>query len=266
LATIRPALAETTFRAFHLSEHFKLTSILTLFSEKPFRASGNEVAYRFGKNQYVILYNFGSLVFYNVDPVREQQILSMIQRSTVIPAEEILNQEEFSLEEGKPQRVDFRKVIFDGVTYEKIQLVSLILAQSTSLDYYETLVNQLLEKTGSITETLEKAGRIRRKSSDILKFIGLCLNTKQKVISSTYILDTPEPTWEDAGLEKLYRELLDNFEIRDRYRTMEYKLRTIQETLEILSDVIHSRRMLALELIIVALIAFEVFLYFVSKS
>ena len=254
------------FHAYHLADRLKLTAVLKLFSEKPFRASGTEVAYRFGKNQYLIIYNFGSIVLFDVDPVKEQQVLAILEQFAK-SKEEFMPHEEFSLEEGRSPSVDFHRVVVDGVTYEKVQIVSLVLAQSTALDYYETIVETVLEKSGAFTELLQKEGRIGRKATDLIKFIGFCLNTKQKVISSTYLLDTPDPTWEDPTLEALFKQMVDMFEIRDRFRTLEYKLRTIQDTLEILSDLSRSQRSLYLEIAIVVLICleliFSVYVYFI---
>jgi uncharacterized Rmd1/YagE family protein len=244
------------FRAHHLTERLKLTSLLPLFPEKPFRTSSNELAYRFGRNQYLIIYRFGSLVFFDVDPSRENEILSSVQHAAS-PKEEALNSEEFALEEGKPAAVQFRKVVVDEVDFDRIQIVALVLAQSVALDHYEALVKSVLDKSVTFSEQLEKEGRIGRKMTSLLKFIGFCLNTKQKVLSSTYLLDSPDPTWEDASLENLYRQMTDMFEIRERFRTLEYKLKTVQETVEILSDLAQSRRALYLEIAIVILIAVE---------
>ncbi|MFH1018881.1 MAG: RMD1 family protein [Pseudomonadota bacterium] len=245
------------FHAYHLADRLKLTAVLKLFSEKPFRASGTEVAYRFGKNQYLIIYNFGSIVLFDVDPVKEQQALAILEQFAGSRTE-ILPHEEFSLAEGKSSSVDFHRVVVDEITYEKVQIVALVLAQSTALDSYETLVDAVLDKSGAFTELLEREGRIGRKVTELKKFIGFCLNTKQKVISSTYLLDTPDPTWDNPALETLHKQMTDMFEIRDRFRTLEYKLRTIQDMLEILSDLAQSQRTLYLEIAIVALITFEI--------
>ncbi len=55
--------------------------------------------------------------------------------------------------------------------------------------------------------------------------------------------------------------MVDMFEIRERYRTLEYKLRIVQDTVEVLSDLTNNRRMWYLEIAIVALIAIEVVLF-----
>ena len=93
------------------------------------------------------------------------------------------------------------------------------------------------------------------------KFIGFCLNTKQNLISSTYILDSPDPTWEDQALGDLHRQMAEMFELRERYKNLEYRLQLIQNTVEVLTDLSQNRRMFVLELWIVILIAVEVVLF-----
>ncbi len=200
------------------------------------------------------------MVFFGVDPQREQQTLS-IMRQFILPKEAIVTSEEFSLELGEKLTIDFRKVVINKITFEKIQIISLVLAQSTALEYFETIADDLLKKSGTITDILEKQGRTGVKDKDLVKFIGFCLNTKQKIIASTYILDNPDPTWESQTLEHLYRQMIDMFEIRERYRTLEYKLRTVQDTVEILADLSSTRRTLYLESAIVGLIVIEILLF-----
>jgi uncharacterized Rmd1/YagE family protein len=48
------------------------------------------------------------------------------------------------------------------------------------------------------------------------------------------------------------------FEIEDRYRTQNHKLGVIQDNLEIIVDLVQSRRATALEATVVVLILFEI--------
>jgi required for meiotic nuclear division protein 1 len=248
------------FRAYHLTDGLKLSSILGLFPQKPYRISGTEMVYRYSPNGFITIYNFGSMVCFNVPREQEEQALS-IMRQFVSPKETIVTSEEFLLEEGAKPQVEFRKVVVDKITFEKIQIISLVLAQSTALEYFETIAEDLLKRSGVISEILEKEGKLGWKDRALVKFIGFCLNTKQKIIASTYLLDSPDPTWESQTLEQLYRQMVDMFEIRERYRTLEYKLRIVQDTVEILADLTNNRRMYYLEIAIVILIAFEIVLF-----
>ncbi len=251
------------FRAYHLTEGLKLTSILPLFSEKPFRASGTELVYRLEEDRFFIIYNFGSVVFFDMEAQREESVLATL-RGFVSPKDNIVTSEEFLLDRGEKQEVDFRNVIVKKISPENISIIALVLAQSTALDYFETVVDKTLQQSGTISESLELKGKMNRREKDLAKFIGFCLNTKQKVIGSTYLLDSPEPTWESPTLENLHRSMVDMFELRERYRVLEYKLRMVQDTLEVLVDLSQSRRREVVDVSILVLILVEVIIFIID--
>jgi uncharacterized Rmd1/YagE family protein len=79
------------------------------------------------------------------------------------------------------------------------------------------------------------------------------------------VLDKPAVTWEKESLDRLYRALREMLEIDERFRSLEYKLRTIQESLELFLDMQQTRHGHVLETIVVALILFEIVMALLSK-
>ena len=70
----------------------------------------------------------------------------------------------------------------------------------------------------------------------------------------------PDATWDDPQMDRIYDELRAEFDLVDRYTTMEQKLQGVREALELVLDVARDRRMWLLELTIVLLILFEILL------
>jgi uncharacterized Rmd1/YagE family protein len=68
--------------------------------------------------------------------------------------------------------------------------------------------------------------------------------------------------WDRPDLERLYARLEDEYELSERGETMNRKLSVIAETATTHSDIIDTKRMLRLELIVVFLIAFEIVITF----
>ena len=132
------------------------------------------------------------------------------------------------------------------------------LAESTALEYYEVLIENLLEKTNTFSKKLQRQGRMLESTEDLIKFIGLCLNTKQEIISNLYIVDSPDETWENSELDRIHQELKAMMEVDIRYRALEYKIKIIQESVEVIVDLSKSKRETMLEMIIILLISFEV--------
>jgi uncharacterized Rmd1/YagE family protein len=80
------------------------------------------------------------------------------------------------------------------------------------------------------------------------------------------LLDKPDAIWEDPALDRIYDDLRAEFDLVDRYGSMEQKLRSVQEALQLVLDVARDRRMWLLELFIGALIVLEVLLELLRRS
>jgi uncharacterized Rmd1/YagE family protein len=78
------------------------------------------------------------------------------------------------------------------------------------------------------------------------------------VLSVLHLLDKPDAAWDDPEMDRIYEDLRAEFDLVDRYRALEIKLRVVQEALELLAEVARDRRVLWLELIVVVLILLEV--------
>ena len=139
-----------------------------------------------------------------------------------------------------------------------IQRLAAASIAGTALEYYENLIQNLLEKTNTFSKKLQRQGRMLESSEDLIKFIGLCLDTKQEIISNLYIVDSPDETWENVELDKLHQELKTMMEIDVRYRALEYKIKIIQESVDVIVDLSKSKRETMLEMIIILLITFEI--------
>ncbi|MFH1829269.1 MAG: RMD1 family protein [Pseudomonadota bacterium] len=253
------------FHAYHLTETLKLKEIDRLFESEALAKSATKLIYKEDDNSYFFIYRFGSIIFFNVDAARRNAVIERIK--TVIGEKlEILTSEDFGVEissDGKIY-VGFELASIDTLALDRIELLAFILAQSTALEYFEFKVNEMLGKTGDIGQTLKIRGRLLRKASDIKRFIGQCITTKQNLVASLYLLDKPDETWEDQALDKLYREAVDMFELKDRYKTVDYKLRMIQENLELIAELLQYRHANYLEWAVIILITIEVVLFVIQ--
>jgi uncharacterized Rmd1/YagE family protein len=72
------------------------------------------------------------------------------------------------------------------------------------------------------------------------------------------VLDEPDFIWEDEALNKLNQGLRDIFDIRARFRELDYRLQNVKDNLGVLTELVHHRDSNRLEWIIIFLILFEV--------
>jgi len=86
------------------------------------------------------------------------------------------------------------------------------------------------------------------------------MGVRNEVVSILHLLDRPDAAWEDPGMDRIYGELRAEFDLVDRYQALEQKLRSVQDSLELVLDVARDKRITLLELTIVFLIVLEVVL------
>jgi len=157
-------------------------------------------------------------------------------------------------------RVTFDEVIVDKLNRDRVELIGLVLAQSTALEFFEKKVGDILDRLGHITFKLGERKAQDPSAKEIREFIGAAMATKQNLIGTLYLLEKPEETWESKVLDDLHQEATLMFELKDRFRALDYKLQTIQENLTLLANFATNRQMIILEVSIVVLFILDILL------
>ena len=115
-------------------------------------------------------------------------------------------------------------------------------------------------RTGRLVDRLESRGTVAWQTRPLHRFIGEAISTRTEVLAVLHLLDKPDETWEDPAMDRIYDDLRAEFDLGDRFTALELKLRSVQESLELLLDVARDRRLVLLEVAIVVLIVVEVVL------
>jgi uncharacterized Rmd1/YagE family protein len=179
-------------KAMHIAEKLRLKDLRERFSQPPLDFSNYEMVVRYSPNSYLFVYNYGSVTFFNVAEELQEKELSTIQEYRM-SNEQGRATDVFLLEvpESPGQvsqtmpKVYFDRVVVPTLSYEIIKIVCMLLAESTALEYYENLIENLLLKTNTFSKTLRRQGRMLESTEDLIKFIGLCMDTKQEIISNS---------------------------------------------------------------------------------
>lgn len=263
---VMDSLAPASFvlKALHLSTRLALKQVATYIPISAANSSGSELEYQLGERSFVFIYNFGAIAFFNVAEEEQQTYIKAI--SNVSPVNPQVTSEDFKIVEvneadpvSQKHDLTFDSIRIRELTLKKIKLVADIIAESTAIEYFEQIVERdLLTESRSISRSLRSSGKTSLSMKDMARFVGTCLATKQDIISELYVVDSPEETWEDQNFAKLYFDLKQHFEIETRYRVLEYKLKLIQETVDVIVEMLRFKRHQFLEVVIVALIAVEV--------
>ena len=246
-----------SFHAVAFAENFSLKDLASSYGAV--RRPAGDLHQVLDGEREAFLYPFGVIVFHDVDPERREEEIARLRSrvpglSTDVIREDLLARED---PQGVIGMVDGVLVV-DRLTPERAGIVALTVAQSASMEYYEGIVVEMFTRTGALVDRLEKSGSVPYRTRPLHKFIGEALGTRTEVMAVLHLLDKPDATWDDPAMGEIYEDLRGEFDLGDRYESLELKLRSVQESLELVLDVARDRRLVLLEVAIVALIVLEI--------
>jgi uncharacterized Rmd1/YagE family protein len=221
------------------------------------RVTKDSLVATFGESSWALAYDFGAVVFLGVEATAQQRIIGNIARKLVGEKHPPMTEDFLVETDAAAYEVRFDRVLVPKLTLAIADIVGLVLAQSVAMDYYGRDVDEIEVVTDRIADELRQRGRLRRGVRDLTQFIGLCIATRNDVISTLALFDKPESTWENEQLDRLWNGLYRMLELDDRYRTLEAKLRMFQDNLIVLVDLARQRHTLALEVAVAVLILLE---------
>jgi uncharacterized Rmd1/YagE family protein len=214
-----------------------------------------------GPQKYIFVFNFGSIICVNLNTDELDKYVSILCNRLGLDRngykfDDISVEESSSIESF--HKIEFSKIILKNANYEAVRIIALLLGESVALDYHQSVTTDLLNKTKVITDELRDKGRSSRSHKDLVKYVGTCLSTKQTLIDDLYIFDEPDETWDDQKLSKLWEDLRRYLELQSRFKSIEYDLDLIQDSTEVIADIVNARNQNRLEVTIILLIAFEI--------
>lgn len=246
------------FVAFAFVENFNLKELAALSPSS--KRTHLQLLYQAAGGGTIYVYAFGAIVFQNVSPDGRETELLRLHRARPGLTEAQVSTEEFTVREMPGARIDAEEgtLFLDELTPERAAIVALTVAQSVAMEYYERIVDQMFGETDKLVDRLEKTGTMPVSTGPLYRFIGRAIGTRNEVISVLHLLDKPDAVWDDPSAAKIHEELSVELDLPDRYQALEHKLRSIQEALELLTDMARDRRSVLLETTIVILIMVEI--------
>ena len=138
--------------------------------------------------------------------------------------------------------------------------ISFAFAQSAKLAVFEALLEATTEDIKPIPEQLAASGRSKFTVKQVAKLTGRVFLERNAVNLYSNILDTPDFFWEAEDFEPLYRRVNRYLDIEDRVRIVNQRLDIVNDLLDSLSSQLEIKNSHRLEVIIIALIMFEIVL------
>ncbi|HRT99428.1 MAG TPA: RMD1 family protein [Ignavibacteriales bacterium] len=244
--------------AYQFCDSLNIKAIKKDFVATLIDASTFDLFYKYEDNGYILILEYGVVVFANIDAVDITRINHTLKIYQKNPLLEPLN-EDYEVEDGSNNFI-FKsdKVMVPEIDDNILRIIMLNVGQSVGLDYYSQITQELLDETTKINEYLAQKGKLLNSKKEIIKYLGKTMGIKNKIIDNIYILDAPDIAWEDDNLNKLHNGLRKVFEISTRFKELDYQLQIVIDNLHMITELINYKQGHLLEWIIIILIAFEI--------
>ncbi|KAJ8602261.1 hypothetical protein CTAYLR_003644 [Chrysophaeum taylorii] len=146
----------------------------------------------------------------------------------------------------------------DEDSLEKLS-VSYAMAQSARLFVWEARVAATINELQDIPARLAETGTTDLDEKEISMMIGKVFLERAQVNLATDILDSPDFLWEDDLHEPKYRRVYEWLDVQDRVALLNQRLDVMKDLLDVLNTQLTNNHSSKLELIIICLIAVEIF-------
>ncbi len=254
-----PVTVTYAVKAYKLYDVVSLKALKGVYPEDRIQPAPQGFCIPFKRDSYLFLFRFGCVAFFNfseTDIVIElQKLKDALGKGVDEPPLET-----YEIRLGEPAGVEFEHTVIKRLTRDHVAVTALTVAQSAALDFLERTTEQVLDTSSTLFVNVASQGRLPMDLKNLLKLIGSTVNTRQDIVSKLAILDAPDETWKSKELDKLYRDVRDNFEIDLRFRAVDRKLTLLQDNIELLADLTNYQRANALEMLIILLIFIEIVL------
>ena len=208
-----------------------------------------------------VLFRYGAVVLFNVDPIEEVAFLDYLKKWLVQPFDPPETEEvEVRIDPNAKEEAQGGTIFLGESSVERVQLIAEILAKSVVLARYETRMAQSFDRIEPLATSLEQTGRYGQSARELLRHIGGTLLSLHKMVGRVEVVEKPELLWEHPELGRFYAHLEDEYEVQERHRALEQKLELVSRTAETVLNLLQNRRSLRVEWYILVLIVVEIFL------
>ncbi|MDH5544689.1 MAG: RMD1 family protein [Gammaproteobacteria bacterium] len=241
-------------RAHHIADRLRIRS-----SELGEVVADYPLTIQVNNHGYVILFRYGSVVFFNLDIDEEKDLLEKIgafSRANLDEPE--AEQQLVTIDPNRAEGMYQDALNLKSFDLEQMQILAEILAKSVALAYYERLVADVINRVEPLATNLQQKGRSGVNSKALLKQVGASLAVEHKMLGRVEVNEKPELLWDRPDLERNYLRLEDEYELQERHTALEQKLNLITRTAETLLELMRHRSTHRVEWYITILIIIEI--------
>jgi uncharacterized Rmd1/YagE family protein len=214
-----------------------------------------------GEQGCAVLFRYGAVVLFGLGPVEEASFLTQLEPLVLEPFTSRETEEaSVHIDPAGAGRAENGMIWVQEFSISGLQILAEVLAKSVVLAHYEAGTASVFDQIEPFAAGLQRSTKNDRWGKEVLRQLGRTLSIQHKIVGRVEISDKPELLWDSPELERLYRRLEDEYEIRERHQVLERKLDLIFRTAETVLDLLQHNTGLRVEWYVVILIVVEILL------
>ncbi|CAI5962529.1 unnamed protein product [Closterium sp. NIES-64] len=202
--------------------------------------------------RYMVAFHYGSVVFFNFDRTEEALALDIVTQHCTGAFKEahsdgycVIAQHRRVARGGVRAGMTAWRVIaraglkgwseggHDYVAVRQldvnnIRVISSILGQSVALDHYARKVDEMVNTFSELNRGMEQSGTFTMTRKKLFQLVAAANTTLADVILRIGLLERSDTAWRHAEYSKIWEFLRDDFELDERFESLDFKLNIIQ--------------------------------------
>lgn len=214
-------------------------------------------------NYMLFIFKNGTVVSWGVKRHQIKGYLETIKLFADKPVP-FLVRDEFSYQVGEKTAIephgffDVDCILLEDFSDELKLSLSYGFSQSVKLQYFETIIEALIEKYTPLIQRLSHKGKMPITRNQMRQVIGEILGAKSEMNLISNFLYHPKYFWQHPTLEEYFIMLERYLHIQRRANTINHRLDTLNEIFEMFNSYLENRHSHHLEIIIIVLIMIEI--------
>ncbi|XP_027365611.1 uncharacterized protein LOC113872330 isoform X3 [Abrus precatorius] len=212
---------------------------------------------------YMVVFQYGSIVLFNVPEPEVDGYLKIVKEhaSGLLPE---MRKDEYEVRE-KPALNTWMQggldyIMLQYLNIDGIRTIGSVLGQSIALDYYGRQVDGMVAEFTDINREMEATGKFKMQRKKLFQLVGKANSNLADVILKLGLFERSDIAWKDAKYAQIWEYLRDEFELTQRFASLDFKLKFVEHNIRFLQEILQNRKSDFLEWLIIALIGAEILL------
>lgn len=155
-------------------------------------------------NQYISIFNYGSVVFFNIPEEEHSNQIRLIKTAAILPIPEVLQHNEsykLLIHENleTPSVIHAEHLNIRSLDSSNTTIVSVVMAQTVAMDYYAATVDKTIATFTNMNMKIQDTGNFTAlKETDLYKLIASNNMVFTNVLSKLGFFEGTDVAWEHA--------------------------------------------------------------------